>query len=286
MPHRWIIVGSLVACGPSSAEMERARAEAARADALTSVSVKTDAFGDCSPEASDFGLLTQQWTELRTSMKAAVDIGATLPPKLVSAVASLSKTDDELTAIRANLDEGRALVPPTVSEPTYEKPEYSGAWYLSGNYRANYTGENGDIDGVVITKGSRYFVVLGAEPAGGYVSYLNGYVEDTGRVITLDVGRSGRDADVVTLTDRESYRDDQEAYAEQVSEAKATYRQQLAQYEQANREQKVAVEKLAATMAALGQEQERLVAAFGVDLLAGAKAVNEEFRAVSCASGQ
>ncbi len=257
-------------------------ADAARAQLLAAVSERARTFGDCAPERFVGTTLSQRWSELRTSMKAATVAGAPLPAALAGAVESATAADDERSTVRDHLGEGRALMPPDLIRPVYEKPAYSGAWFLSGSYRANYTSPSGEIEGVVVTKGDRYFVVLGAAPAGGYVDYLSGYVEDSGRAITLDVGRSGRDADVVTLTDKESYRDDQETYSSQVAEAKAKYDRELATYKESARSQAAARKSLAATLAALEAEHARLEPLFYDTLRIASKRVIVEFFEVDC----
>ncbi len=82
------------------------------------------------------------------------------------------------------------------------------------------------------------FVIDGAEmPNSPFITELNGYVEDTGRTITLDLGRNGREATVVKISSIETYRDDQHEYQANVAEAQGTYRAAVADAQKAYRDE-------------------------------------------------
>lgn len=237
-------------------------------------------FGGC--EERSFEVLSNDWLTLQSALSNASSMGIEIPSSITVPTSEVSSISGQLTELREHIAEGQAIVPPTLVEPKYEEPEYSGAWYLSGYYHSNYMGESGFHEGVVITKGDRFFVVLGADPADGYVRYLTGYVEDTGRVITLDVGLYGRTADVVRLSDRETYHDYQASYKEQVAEAKSRFKSELALYHQAVKEQDDAKTKLGAMLLWLGQEETRLTQEYHSALVLSSRSLSESFKGVIC----
>ena len=285
-----LMVVGLVAggCGPSQQELlEAAQAEEAarlleaeRVELMrleTAVRKSAAAFASCEPERST---PATSWLDLAADIDAMLDAGGVVAPELMAATQGLREAEADVTRIQESIAEGNS--PPVLVKPTHHEPEYIGAWYLSGSYRANYTGDDGSIDGVVITKGDNYYVVLGAEPAGGGVRYLNGYVESTGRTIVLDVGRSGREATVVSLADRETYLDDQAAHREAVAEAKHTYDDALAEYRTALRQQAEAKKKLADAMAELDAQLEAATASVAWHLLDASRRVKMDYLVADC----
>ncbi|MCE9574545.1 MAG: hypothetical protein K8W52_15460 [Deltaproteobacteria bacterium] len=150
--------------------------------------------------------------------------------------------------------EDSTVAPPEKPEkPTYEKPLYSGAWPIAGLCRGRYNED----EGIVIQAGGRYFVVKQAEPC--ETPYVNGFVEDDGEPVTLNLGRDGRVADVVRLTDRETYIDDQRAYREQVAQAQSDFKASVAAYPQLLREWEADVAATARKRAAALSSRDELV---------------------------
>lgn len=266
LPEVLFLSGILLAgCGSTVEEQRQAdelaaaaRRQADEAERARRLKVVEDRLAEICQGGADPSALPEKWATLEESMKDANEMAVNLPPGLGEAAAGVVAVHGQLNEVQTKLTEGRALVPPQLEEPMYSAPEYKGAWYLSGSYRANYKGESGGHEGVVVTKGDRYFVVLGAQAEEGFIRYLNGYVEDTGAKVTLDVGRYGRDADVVRLSDRETFRDDQERYADEVAGAKAAYKAQLEEYRRAVKEQAAARKQLLSAMSLLEKEEKRL----------------------------
>jgi hypothetical protein len=112
-------------------------------------------------------------------------------------------------------------LPDVPEKPRFEKPEYSGAWLLQGRYVGRFEDR-----GIVVKRGGKYFVVEGGERP--TTSFVYGYVKTVGMHI-LNIG-DGREADGVTITDREEYVEDQKKYREEVAEARKEYEDKLRQY--------------------------------------------------------
>jgi hypothetical protein len=157
---------------------------------------------------------------------------------LVQAVDAASPVaPDELRTYREIVDQAHELdrhieaikshAPDSILErpekPEYEKPEYNGAWYLSGQCRGNY-----DEGGIIVQRGDRYFVVSNADPC--LLPYVHGYVVDDGKSITLNLGHSGRYADILRLVDRETYVEDQNDYRRRIAEAQAEFKEAVKTY--------------------------------------------------------
>lgn len=126
-----------------------------------------------------------------------------------AAISDLSDVEGQLAALEE---------PVEPEKPIWEKPDYGGVFHISGAYRGPY-----DQGGVVVQTKGAYYVIQDANEPDGYTTSLNGYVEDTGDIVTLNIGRDGRDAHVVNLSDKETFRDDQATYKEEVRDAKAEY---------------------------------------------------------------
>lgn len=138
----------------------------------------------------------------------------------VAEIASVQKRLDELDQSE------KATTPPDVADvpqkPVYEKPPYTGAFFLGGDLRGNYEGDP------VVQAGSKFFVVKGAG-----IWMEGNYVEPTTETVTLNIGRDGREATIVTASARETYNDDQKAYAEEVKKAKSAYDEEMKTYQAA-----------------------------------------------------
>jgi len=90
-----------------------------------------------------------------------------------------------------------------------DRPVYQGAYRLGGAVRQCYK------DGVVLeSQGKLYFIkdaVCPDEPL------LHGWVDDTGDTVTLDLGRNGREAKVVEISDKEKAQDDRKEFNQQMA---------------------------------------------------------------------
>ncbi len=257
-------------------EVARKQAEADRVKRL-GVAIDTSVAGLRACAIDDSQALDRAWVALYQAIASAKSAGVNPPAEVIDATRDLNAIYEKVLTARKLITEGQAIpVPDEAQPPKYEEPEYDGAWFLSGYYRANYTGRNGDIEGVVITKGESYFVVMGADPASRGVDYLRGYVESTGKIIDLAVGRGGRTAVVVRLSDEETYRDDQKAYRAVVAEAKAKHQQALAAYRNAIQERKDTIRKLAAALDAAKQEESRLLGLYPAALKEAAERLRRD----------
>lgn len=141
-------------------------------------------------------------------------------------------------------------LPETPEKPTYEKPEYDGAWLLAGEFRGRYK----DGGGIVVQRGNKYYIVEdGSVPV---FRYVHGFVVNTGGLEILAIGRDGRTADVVRLSDRETYYEDQADYRKSVAEAKKEFGEALKEYEVALQKRKRAEADAAKTLSSRrAQEQ-------------------------------
>lgn len=122
-------------------------------------------------------------------------------------------------------------------KPDYKEPLYTGVRPFIGIYRGTYNGDKG----IVVQDGGDYYVVENAVPP--KVSNVNGYVEITSRTTVLDLGREGRTAKILRLSNQETYEDDQKDYSERVTKAEADFEKVKKEYESASdpsiRERKV-----------------------------------------------
>jgi hypothetical protein len=125
---------------------------------------------------------------------------------------------DALTA--ADAAETESLAMP--DQPQHEPPKYEGAFPLGGAVRKCFQ------DGVALESNGRFYFVKDAECP--VLSLLHGYVENTGDTVKLDLGRDGRDAAVVAISDAEKAQDDQQAHRKAVSEYEADYAKLLQEY--------------------------------------------------------
>lgn len=127
-----------------------------------------------------------------------------------------------LKRIRALDDEGRKERAALGTRPEKpEKPSYAGAFHLSGSIKKCYQ------DGIVVRGRGKYFFVKDAQCPN--LRRVNGYVESDlmGTTIDVDIGRDGREAEVVTLSDRETAQDDREVFNDEII---PDYRKELRRY--------------------------------------------------------
>jgi hypothetical protein len=125
-----------------------------------------------------------------------------------------------------NGEEGAASDGLAIPEvPKHEPPKFDGAFPLGGAVRQCFK------DGVALeSNGKFYFIRDAVCPT---LALLQGYVEDTGSTVQLDIGRDGRQAAVVTISDAEKAQDDRAAHRKAVAEYEADYAQQAREYKAA-----------------------------------------------------
>jgi len=132
---------------------------------------------------------------------------------------------DEVTkrlAELAKLIKEPPALPEMPDKPVFEKPEYDGTWLLTGEFRGRYK------DGIVVQRGNKYYIIeYGRIPP---VPRITGFVVNTGGIEILDIGRDGQVAEVVRISDRESYNEDQADYRKAIAEAKETHAEKLKEY--------------------------------------------------------
>ena len=121
-------------------------------------------------------------------------------------------------------------------KPVYNKPEYRGAFFLSGINRGTFELWAHTI---VVQQGEQFYLVAPVDPDRILTVEVKGWVayefEADGAIRTedVDIGRGGRKARSVLLKDKETYDDDQRKYADDVKNAQAEYRQNLTDYRSA-----------------------------------------------------
>lgn len=129
----------------------------------------------------------------------------------------------ELDAADAKDAEGSAELP---AKPQHEPPTYEGgAFHVTGAVKRCYQ------DGVALKAGGKYYFVRDADCP--VFNTLSGYVEDTLETVDLDIGRDGREAMIVTISDRETADDDRREFQQALKEYEADYKLKLAAYKDA-----------------------------------------------------
>jgi hypothetical protein len=120
-------------------------------------------------------------------------------------------------------------------KPVFEKPAYTGAQPIYGTFRGPYKGGLfGGGSGIVIQSGNKYYVIQGADVS-IFTDDVQGYAKPTGNTVTLDIG-NGREAEVLTFAEVESYTDDQKAYREEVADATKTFQEAQRKWSDAARQ--------------------------------------------------
>ena len=190
--------------------------------------------------------------KLAERLTAARNDGAPIPDGWAAVLAPFDAADAELAKAESEAKELSETTAP--EKPKFEAPAYTGTRFLQGTFRGQYDGGFLGRDGAVLQAGKKFFVVLATEvtPIQVFLSggTLNGYVRPTGKTVTLDIG-DGREAEVVEVTQRESYSDDQASYKKEVAEAKAAFKDELADYETVLASYKKALPEIKARAAAL-----------------------------------
>lgn len=154
----------------------------------------------------------------------------------------------ELDGDEAKDKEGSAELP---EKPEHSPPKYSGAVHISGIVKGC------DRPGVALKVGEKYYYVKGADcPV--IASVLVGYVEETGGTVRLDIGRDGRDAIEVTISDAEKAADDRRSFQKELREYEEEYKTKLAEYQKAVAENRDAIGGLEKRKAARESERKQL----------------------------
>jgi len=161
---------------------------------------------------------------LRTALREHSEKGYKIP-KALTGLSNL--------LIKALADVLEKPSPP--EKPVYEKPGYTGAKRFSGRYEGKYDGGFLGKDGIVVKSGSKYYVILEAVLKDTsflslFTDRVSGYATPKGETIKLNIGRSGRDAEVLEVADKETYRDDQRSFKEEVRDSKRQYKESLQAY--------------------------------------------------------
>lgn len=254
---------------------DKADKEKAAADAKKSVDDALKAFG---AEAS--GTLEQRRKTYLAVLdaiekaKAAMDtsIYKGLPVTAATPLfARLKQLDDDEVTDAKNTPN----IPP---KPEHDPPEYAGAFQLSGTVRKCYK------DGVVLQSGAKYYFIEDGKCPD--VSVLYGYVEPDGRTVNVDIGRDGRDAEVVKISDKESAADDRTAHRKAVADYEADYAKKLKEYNDASTGKETIVAELEKRRSARKTERETIWASLDTLLkpLAAAAAAGTDLSAVKLPS--
>jgi hypothetical protein len=162
------------------------------------------------------------------------------------AVAIRKRLDD----IASEEEKDKAAAPNIPEKPKNEPPKYDGAYQLTGRVRKCYA------DGVLLSKGKKYYFIKDARCPD--VDILYGYVEETFGTVQADIGRDGREAVVVTISDKETAQDDRADHRKAVKEYADEYKKQKAAYDKAVAENSAAVRTLEANNARRDAERTRL----------------------------
>lgn len=105
----------------------------------------------------------------------------------------------------------------------------------------------------MIQAGGDFYIVYGLP-----IWFDGHFVESTGRTVDLAIGRDGRTANVVNLSTRETYRDDQAVHARAVQEAQTEYQAALVEYAAGVRAHNDAVVRARDAKAAHDRERAKL----------------------------
>lgn len=241
----------------STADEERRAAASARAAeakyATERASIARDAFR-AAPTAA-------------ARRKAYVDVLDLIKGRAATYVSAKGFQSAEADAMIAKLDllerqeheDFAALDEPKKPEPR-PVPEYDGAYSVSGAVRQCAR------DGVILEAYNGKFYAL-LDTVCPDVPNLFGVVEDLGRTIKVDIGRSGREAKVVKLSDREKESDDRAAHRKIVADHYTDQRKEAADYQFELARYRKNLADANAAKAARTPERERLVKAIDMILL-------------------
>ncbi|MBN4050271.1 hypothetical protein JYT28_00795 [Desulfobulbus sp. AH-315-M07] len=135
-------------------------------------------------------------------------------------------------------------------QPKLELAKYSGAFRLSGTVKKCHT------DGVAIKSGRKYYFIKDAVCPDRRILY--GYVEDALTTVMLDIGRDGREAKVVTISDKESAQDDRRSHRALQKEQRAEHQSKLKAYRAAVNDNRDLLRRLKKEAAARATETKKL----------------------------
>jgi hypothetical protein len=229
------------------AAKEKAAKEKAAADAKKSVDDALTAFGAEANGAAEqrrktylalVDAIEKSKGAMDTSVYKGLPIGAATP-----FFARLKQIDDDEVVD----DKNAPNIPP---KPEHNPPKYAGAYPLSGAVRKCYK------DGVVLQAGAKFYFIDDAKCLDA--NYLRGYVEPEGRTINVDIGRDGRDAEVVKISDKESAADDRAAHNKAVADYEADYAKKLKEYQDATNGKEAVVAALEKRRGDRKKEREEL----------------------------
>jgi hypothetical protein len=246
----------------AKAAKDKAAKEQAAADAQKKVDDALKAFA-AAPNAEHrrdtYLAVLDALTQARTAMDVTVFKG--LP------VAAASPFFDRLTAIRAEEVVDEKDAPNIPVKPEHDPPKYDGAFALSGQVRKCYK------DGVLLESRGKFYVVSNADCP--ETRSLYGVVEPTGKTLDVDIGRDGREAEVVTISDKETERDDRIAHRKALVDYETDYRDRLKEYFAATNGKEAVVAALEKRRSARKAERETLWKSVDSLLRPIAKAVAE-----------
>src|SRR3954470_1300403 len=143
----------------------------------------------------------------------------------------ITKTRLPVIKDRVNeLDKLDAEPPQVLEKPNFEKPEYTGAREIVGEFVGPFRGDNLTPDGIVVRSNGELWIISGAERPGGWTNFIRGYIRPSGGTITLS---NGREAKAAMFALYEDARDYAQEYRRELSEATSEYRKAMAEYKEA-----------------------------------------------------
>jgi hypothetical protein len=239
---------------------DRAAKKKAAAEAKAKVDDALKAFGSA-PNAEKRRETYLAVLDALTQAKAAMDVSVfkSLP------VAAATPFFDRLTVIRAEEVADDKDAPNIPVKPEHDPPKYDGAFALSGQVRKCYK------DGVLLESRGKFYVVSNADCPD--TTSLYGVVEPTGKTLDVDIGRDGREAEVVTVSNKETERDDRIAHRKALVDYETDYRDKLKDYYAATNGKEAVVAALEKRRSARKAERETLWKSVDTLLLPVAKAV-------------
>lgn len=241
---------------PDPAVAAAKEAAAAKAQLTAEADALLKSFGDTDSDETD--IRRERFRALRnkvmgTDLASGPKYRAVASPALGAILDRLDALDTDEKRDAAALDE--ANIP---ERPTHQPPAYDGAFQISGVVKKCYR------DGIVVLSNGKYYAVMGVDCPD--TNLTSGYVETTGGTTTVDIGRDGREAIDVKLSDRESAQDDRRAHQEALREYEATYQQNLRAYQTAVRENGALVARIEAARRSRDTERTKLLAKLDLEL--------------------
>jgi len=112
-------------------------------------------------------------------------------------------------------------------KPNYSPPKYNGAFQLIGVQRKCGS------DGVLLESNDKLYFIKNCNCTDGYRNGMHGWVEPIGTEIMVDIGRNGRRAIVVKVSNKETANDDRKDFSNMVREYELEYRADMKAYSKA-----------------------------------------------------